>query len=231
MKNRKNQRPIGTIGFSRIVKLGGAVAFALLLCFGYAEFDASAKKSRSSRKTTKTVQTKKHKKKPQKKTAQENDSVWDNTVSFGVVNQEGCDDPDRYVTVTETVQVVPIEKPVYVPEQPRPQEARPEPIYTAVEKPALFPGGQNALKEWLISNLRYPESAKAACIQGRVIVKFVVNKDGSIEQASVVRSIDRECDKEVLRLVERMPNWIPGKNNGVPVRSYFTLPISFKLEQ
>lgn len=102
-------------------------------------------------------------------------------------------------------------------------------IYTAVEQPAEFPGGQSALMTFLSNNIRYPEAAQQNGISGRVIVKFVVEKDGSISSASVVKGVDRDLDAEALRVVRRMPKWKPGKNSGQPVRSYFTLPVTFKL--
>lgn len=102
-------------------------------------------------------------------------------------------------------------------------------IYTAVEQPAEFPGGQSALMTFLSNNIRYPEAAQQNGISGRVIVKFVVEKDGSISSASVVKGVDKDLDAEAVRVVRRMPKWKPGKNSGQPVRSYFTLPVSFKL--
>lgn len=151
----------------------------------------------------------------------------DNTAR-GIVNQEGSDDADRFKAVQEQVVVK-----VAEPEPPKIVEEKhePEKIFTAVEQQAAFPGGQAALMKWLSNNLRYPERAQQNDIQGRVIVKFVVNADGSIEQASVVKGVDKDLDAEALRVVRKMPKWQPGKNNGVAVRSYFTLPVTFKLAE
>lgn len=152
----------------------------------------------------------------------------DNTAR-GIVNQEGSDDADRFKAVQEQVVVK-----VAEPEPPKIVEEKkhePEKIFPAVEQQAAFPGGQAALMKWLSSNLRYPERAQQNDIQGRVIVKFVVNADGSIEQASVVKGVDKDLDAEALRVVRKMPRWQPGKNNGVAVRSYFTLPVTFKLAE
>lgn len=102
-------------------------------------------------------------------------------------------------------------------------------IYISVEQQAEFPGGQSALMNWLKDNMRYPESAKQNNIQGRVVVKFIIEKDGSPSGAEVVRGINPELDREALRIVSSMPKWQPGKNNGVAVRSYFNIPITFKL--
>ena len=144
----------------------------------------------------------------------------------GLVNQEGSDDADRFKAVQQQVVVKAPE-----PEKPKIEEKKhePEKIFTAVEQQASFPGGQAALMKWLSSNLRYPERAQQNDIQGRVTVQFVVNADGSIEQVTVLKGVDKDLDNEAIRVVKRMPKWQPGKNNGVAVRSYFRLPVTFKL--
>ena len=144
----------------------------------------------------------------------------------GLVNQEGSDDADRFKAVQQQVVVKAPE-----PEKPKIEEKKPEPekIFTAVEQQASFPGGQAALMKWLSSNLRYPERAQQNDIQGRVTVQFVVNADGSIEQVTVLKGVDKDLDNEAIRVVKRMPKWQPGKNNGVAVRSYFRLPVTFKV--
>lgn len=103
-------------------------------------------------------------------------------------------------------------------------------IFTAAEQQAEFPGGNTALMKWLGNNIRYPKEAQQKNIQGRVLVKMVIEKDGSIGQASVVKGIDPELDKEALRIVNNMPKWVPAKSKGAPVRSYYTIPITFKLQ-
>lgn len=103
-------------------------------------------------------------------------------------------------------------------------------IYAQVDEPAAFPGGQGALFSWLTSNIRYPESAQQNGVSGRVIVKFVVERDGSISNVTIAKGVDRDLDQEAVRVVKRMPTWIPGKSNGQMVRTYFTLPIPFKLQ-
>ena len=100
----------------------------------------------------------------------------------------------------------------------------------AVEQQAEFPGGQAALMKWLSNNIRYPEAAQQNDIQGRVVVKFVVEKDGSVGHAEIARGVDKDLDREALRVVNKMPKWQPGKNNGVAVRSYFNLPVTFRLQ-
>ncbi len=115
--------------------------------------------------------------------------------------------------------------------EPEP-EAKPveEEIFVAVEQPAEFPGGMAALMKWLSNNIRYPEANQQNDIKYRVVVKFVVEKDGSIGAATIVKGVDKDLDREALRVVKKMPKWQPGKNNGVSVRSYFNLPVTFKLQ-
>ena len=151
------------------------------------------------------------------------DTQKEDNTARGVVTQEGSDDADKFKAVQEQV-VVKEPEPVKV-------EKKEEEIFVAVEQQAEFPGGQAALMKWLSQNIRYPEAAQQNDIQGRVVVKFVVEKDGSIGQATVVRGVDKDLDREAIRVVKKMPRWQPGKNNGVAVRSYFNLPVTFKLQQ
>ena len=102
-------------------------------------------------------------------------------------------------------------------------------VYVAVEKQAEFPGGIQALMQWLSMNVRYPEDAMKNDAQGRVIVKFVVNPDGSISDPTVLKSVEPSLDQEAVRVVMAMPKWEAAENHGQKVASYFNLPISFKL--
>ena len=139
----------------------------------------------------------------------------------GVVTQEGSDDADKFKAVQEQVVV----------KEPEPEvKPKEEEIFVAVEQPAEFPGGTAAMMKWLSQNINYPEAAQMNDIQGRVMVKFVVEKDGSIGNVSILKGVDRDLDREALRVVKKMPKWQPGKNNGVPVRSYFNLPVMFKIQ-
>jgi TonB family protein len=100
----------------------------------------------------------------------------------------------------------------------------------AVEMPQ-FPGGDKVLKMFLQANVRYPATSIKNRVQGRVLVLFVVNAEGNIEQAKVIQGVDRYCNQEALRVVNSMPKWIPGKIEGKPVAEvYYTLPIVFKFE-
>lgn len=112
------------------------------------------------------------------------------------------------------------------------EEKKPEPekIFTAVEEPPTFPGGEKAMYEFLRKNIRYPEMAQQNNIQGRVVVQFVVEKNGAIGEVKVARGKDPDLDKEAVRVVKSMPNFIPGKMNGQSVRVWYTLPVSFQLK-
>lgn len=92
-----------------------------------------------------------------------------------------------------------------------------------------FPGGQKKLFKWLSANIKYPKEAQANKEQGRVIVRFVIGKDGKVTDAKVVRSISPSLNKEALRLIKAMPWWKPGEKDGLPVAVRFTLPITFRL--
>ena len=83
--------------------------------------------------------------------------------------------------------------------------------------------------DYLVKNMQYPDSAIAHNIEGRVIIKFIVNEDGHISDCEVLRGFDKDCDAEALRVVRNMPAWKPGKVNGEAVKVWFNLPISFKL--
>ena len=94
-----------------------------------------------------------------------------------------------------------------------------------------FPGGPQALYEYLAKTIKYPLVAEENGVQGRVIVSFVIEHDGSITDAKVVKSVDPSLDKEALRVTKSMPNWIPGKQKGETVRVKFTVPVTFKLQE
>jgi len=103
--------------------------------------------------------------------------------------------------------------------------------FVTVEQMPTFPGGETEMQKFIGQNLKYPVVAQESGIQGRVTVRFVVSKTGAIEDVTVIRGIDPSCDKEAVRVVKSMPKWIPGKQNGLNVPVYFTLPIVFRLKQ
>lgn len=105
-----------------------------------------------------------------------------------------------------------------------------EKSFDVVEQMPQFPGGQAAMIQFLSENIRYPKEAFVNNVQGRVIVNFFVDKDGSIGGARVIKSVDPQLDAEALRVVSSMPNWTPGMQKGKPVRVSYTVPVSFRLE-
>ena len=104
-------------------------------------------------------------------------------------------------------------------------------LFIEYEQMPQFLGGEVALMKFIADNLHYPDSAKAKKIQGRVVVKFVVTKTGEIGEVKIVRSKDLDLDKEAVRIVKSLPNFIPGKINGEVVDMWYTLPIKFKLQE
>ena len=103
-------------------------------------------------------------------------------------------------------------------------------VFDVVEVMPEFPGGHNALYAWLSNNIKYPPVAEKNGIQGRVICSVVVEREGSITDVRVVRSVDVSLDKEAVRVLKAMPKWIPGKQNGKAVRVKYTIPVTFKLQ-
>ena len=112
------------------------------------------------------------------------------------------------------------------------EEKKPEPEkgFTAVEQMPQFPGGEAALMKYLSQNINYPQVAMENGIQGRVIVQYVVTKNGTVGEVKVIRSVERDLDKEAIRQCKSLPKFIPGKMNGQEVNVWYTLPITFKLQ-
>ncbi len=105
-----------------------------------------------------------------------------------------------------------------------------EEIFVFVEEYPSYPGGEEALYKYLGQNIQYPDVARDNNITGTVVIRFVVEKDGSITKAAIAREIGGGCGKEALRVVNSMPKWKPGKQSGKPVRTEFTLPVQFQLD-
>ena len=115
-------------------------------------------------------------------------------------------------------------KPLY-----KPQPVNKNSVYDVVEQMPSFPGGISGLRTYLNQNIRYPAEAQENCVQGRVVVSFVVEKDGHISDVTVLRSVDPSLDKEAIRVIRNMPRWSPGKQGGEPVRVRYNVPVSFRL--
>ena len=103
-------------------------------------------------------------------------------------------------------------------------------VYDVVEQMPSFPGGPSALMEYLHDHVKYPVVAQENGVQGRVVVSFIVERDGSITDVRVVRSVDPSLDREAQRVVSSMPRWTPGKQNGSAVRVKYNVPVSFRLQ-
>ncbi len=150
----------------------------------------------------------------------------DKGAAAGATTTEGSTDRNvGAVQLNQTTEPIKIEEPKK--EEPKVEQKVENKILTIAEQMPSFKGNVNA---WLSSHLSYPAVAAENGIQGKVIVKFVVGKDGSVSQAQVVRGVDPSLDKEAIRAVNSMPKWNPGMNNGQPASVWFTLPVTFKLQ-
>ena len=148
------------------------------------------------------------------------EKVQNSNAAIGTFNVEGNDEKGG--------EVLKAKEEIAAPEPPKHEEENK--VFDVVEQMPSFPGGQSALMSWLSQNIKYPVIAAENGVQGRVVVQFVVEKDGSITDVKVVRSVDPSLDKEASRVVKSMPHWIPGKQNGSAVRVKYTVPVSFKLQ-
>ncbi len=145
-------------------------------------------------------------------------NIVDNDVETAEVEIVSEDDQK---TVQEMLRV-PIAPPVEDPEE--------NVVFVVVEKMPEFPGGVTELMKYLNNNVKYPIIAQENSIQGRVVVRFTVRRDGSIDDIEVVRSADPNLDKEAVRVIKSMPNWKPGEQRGKKVNCKFTVPVVFKLQ-
>ena len=117
-----------------------------------------------------------------------------------------------------------------VVEDKKPVEEKPAEIFKSVEQMPQFPGGDEALIKYLSSHINYPPMAAENNIQGRVVVAFVVDKTGKVGEVNVVRSVDKDLDREAVRVCKSLPRFVPGRQNGQPVSVWYTLPVTFKLQ-
>ena len=116
---------------------------------------------------------------------------------------------------------------VAIDEAPKEEETK---VFDVVEQMPSFPGGDAELMKFLSTHIKYPVVAEENGIQGRVIATFVVERDGSITDVKVIKSVDPSLDKEAIRVLKSMPKWIPGKQNGSTVRVKYTVPVTFRLQ-
>ena len=151
---------------------------------------------------------------------QSQDELKETQTAFGQTNfNEGTDDRN----------VVREHKNEVIVEEKKPEPVKEE-VFRAVEQMPRFPGGEAELMKYLSSHINYPTMAMENNVQGRVVVQFVVTKTGKIGEVKVVRSVDRDLDKEAVRVCKTLPDFIPGKMNGQAVNVWYTLPVSFKLQ-
>ena len=154
--------------------------------------------------------------------------VEKNTGSIYFMGTYCFDDTGEPVTIKEPLEEREIEFGRYDPVVEKPKRDENE-IFKSVEQMPQFPGGDAALIKYLDSHIQYPPEAAKNNIQGRVILQFVVDKTGEIGEVKVVRSVDKDLDKEAVRIVKTLPKFIPGRQNGQAVAVWYTLPVTFKL--
>jgi protein TonB len=146
------------------------------------------------------------------------DEIQESRIQISVASVQGTSDKGVDIAELREHKVIVAEKPV---------EEKP---FVTVEQMPTFPGGEIEMQKFIRDHLKYPVVAQEAGIQGRVTLRFVVSKTGAVENVTVVRGIDPSCDKEAIRVVQSMPKWIPGKQNGLNVPVYYNLPIQFRLQ-
>jgi len=150
------------------------------------------------------------------------DELKETETAFGQKdNEKGTE--DRNVTRTLKEEVV-VEKKVEAPKEVK------EEVFRSVEQMPQFPGGEEALRKYLASHINYPPMAAENNVQGKVIVQFVVDKTGKVGEVKVVRSVDKDLDREAVRVCKSLPKFTPGRQNGQAVSVWFTLPVTFKLQ-
>ena len=150
------------------------------------------------------------------------EEIEETNKAFGQTNVDnGQDERDKFQTaVTDVV----VEKPV---EKPKEAVAQ---VFHSVEQMPQFPGGEAALMKFLQSHINYPPMAVENGVQGRVVVQFVVDKTGKVGEVVVVRNVDKDLDKEAVRVCKSLPKFTPGRQNGQAVAVWYTLPVTFKLQ-
>ena len=147
------------------------------------------------------------------------DEIMNSKVAVGFANVVGNDESGEVLKAKEVLVTEPV--------KPKEEENK---VFDVVEQMPSFPGGMAALMAYLQKSIKYPPVAEENGIQGRVVCTFVVERDGSVTDVRVAKSVDPSLDKEAVRVVSAMPKWIPGKQNGQSVRVKYTLPVTFRLQ-
>ena len=147
------------------------------------------------------------------------DEIMNSKVAVGFATVIGNDENGEVLKAKEALVTEPV--------KPKEEENK---VFDVVEQMPSFPGGMAALMAYLQKSIKYPPVAEENGIQGRVVCTFVVERDGSVTDVRVAKSVDPSLDKEAVRVVSAMPRWIPGKQNGQSVRVKYTLPVTFRLQ-
>ena len=147
------------------------------------------------------------------------DELMESKAAIGTFDVNGNDESGEVLKAKEVIATEPV--------KPKEEENK---VFDVVEQMPSYPGGNGALMQYLSSHIKYPVIAEENGIQGRVICTFVVERDGSITDVRIAKSVDPSLDKEAMRVVSSMPKWIPGKQNGSAVRVKYTLPVTFRLQ-
>ena len=163
---------------------------------------------------------------PEKKTVPPPPAAVTQADILEIVDDDAEVEEDIMASTEDQVEWVDLDEIDYVEVEPEPEE---EEIFMVVEDAPEFPGGTQALLDYLRKNIKYPPICRENGIQGRVLVSFVVNKDGAIVEPQVVKSVNKQLDQEALRVISTMPNWKPGTQRGKPVRVKYTVPVNFRL--
>ena len=163
---------------------------------------------------------------PEKKTVPPPPAAVTKADIIEIVEDDADIEEDIMASTEDNTEWVDLDDYDVVEVEPEPEE---EEIFMVVEDQPEFPGGTAALLEYLRKNIKYPAICRENNIQGRVLVTFIVNKDGAIVEPEVVKSVNPSLDKEALRVISTMPNWKPGSQLGKPVRVKYTVPVNFRL--
>ena len=163
---------------------------------------------------------------PEKKTVPPPPAAVTKAEIIEIVEDDADIEDDIMASTEDNVEWVDLDEYDVVEVEPEPEE---EEIFMVVEDQPEFPGGTAALLDYLRKNIKYPAICRENNIQGRVLVTFIVNKDGAIVEPEVVKSVHPQLDREALRVISTMPNWKPGSQRGKPVRVKYTVPVNFRL--
>ena len=200
-------------------------AIAIIVTAGSVEASAAKKTAKRKAKTTKVKKVKKQRKSSKSQKVTELRIVEDERMVGCVDQDKGTDNITKEVVEAVEWEVVPMES---KKEEPRPEK---DPVFhSAVHMPS-FPGGNAALMKYISKNIRYPQAAKDNGIQGKVVIQMVIMKDGKVGEVKVVRGVDKDLDREAVRVCKSLPPFSPGRNaNGDPINVWYTLPVTFKLQ-